>query len=387
MCSSATVKDSFIEAVKSKPEQAIQINNLVEFIEFVSVINDYFLQIIYRGQADFKWGIESSAYRHFIKTMQKEPTQEDLYKYHSSLVSNSKYLHEENLDNLKKVSDLMFLTYLQHHGAKTNFIDFTENPIVALWFACSDCDEKDGMISWKSAGFESINETKSFEDIFGDETQKIFKFAPPMFDRRIMSQNSVFLFPPHGKIENYQYHKILIPSGSKKNILNSLELIGISKKSLFPDFSGFVEWFDFNGKDRLDVLLEEGNIMESESDLQRALEIYLEAETLGENLFGTADSRQALIYWKIGSVYDDLKNLDLAMQYHTKAMSVRESVFGKNNPETSKSYNSIALQLRQRDRFDEAIDFYNKIEKIRLNHYGLEHPDTASLYNNIGFAY
>ena len=342
----------------------------------------FFLQILYRGQADAKWEIDSSAHRHL-----KKATQEDLYKYHSSLVSNSKYLHEENLDSLKKVSDLMFLTYLQHHGAKTNLIDFTENPLVALWFACSDHDEKDAMVCWTSSEFESISETKSFEDIFGDETQNIFKFMPPLFDRRIMAQYSVFLFPPHGKIESYQYHKIIVPAESKKSILDNLELIGISQKTLFPDFSGFVEWFDYNGKDRLHALLEEGNLIKSTNNLSRALEIYLEAETLGESLFGTEDSRQAVIYWKIGSIYDDLKKLDLAMQYHTKAMSIRESIFGENNPETSKSYNSIAVQLRQRDRFDEAIDFYNRIERIRLTHYGLDHPDTASLYNNIGFMY
>jgi len=382
MDSDIGIKEAFVEAVKTRPEEAVQINSLIEYIEFISAINDLFLQIIYRGQADAEWQVDSSAYRHL-----NEPTQEDLYKYHSSLVSNSKYLHEENLDNLKKVSDLMFLTYLQHHGAKTNLIDFTENPLVALWFACSDYDKKDAVVCWKSAGFESIGESKGFEKIFSDETQKLFKFVPPLFDRRIMAQCSVFLFPPHGKIESYQYHKIIIPAESKKSILCNLELVGISRKTLFPDFSGFVEWFDYNGKDRLSTLLEEGNLMKSQNNLSRALEIYLEAETLGEVLFGTTDSRQALIYSEIGSIYNDLKDLGLALQYHTKAMVIRESVFGENNPETAKSYNGIAMQLRQRDRFDEAIDVYSKVERIRLTHYGSDHPDTASVYNNIGFMY
>ena len=383
-------RESYIESIKTRPEQPIQIYSLSEFFEVVSVINSFFLQILYRGQSDISWEINSSAYRNLLT-----PTQEKLYKYHRSLIASSKYLHEENLDTLKKTSDLMFLTYLQHHGAKTNLIDFTDNPLVALWFACSDFAEKDAVVCWKAAGFEAINESKSLNDIFEDETRSIFKFVPPLFDRRVIAQSSVFLFPPNGKIESHLYRKIIISSGSKKEILDDLGLIGISQKTLFPDFSGFVEWFDYNGKDRLEALLEEGNLLESESrlvggsenKLADALDIYLEAEKIGETVVGETDPRQAILYAKIGSVYDDLKKLDLAMEYHQKALQIREDTYGETNPETAKSYNSIAMQLRQRDEFDMAINYYKKAEAIRLKHFGENHPHTAELYNNIGFLY
>lgn len=41
------------------------------------------------------------------------------------------------------VDDLQLLADLQHYGAPTRLIDFTSNPMTALWFACQDAPDRD----------------------------------------------------------------------------------------------------------------------------------------------------------------------------------------------------------------------------------------------------
>ena len=47
-----------------------------------------------------------------------------------------------------ELCDLELLADLQHYGAATCLIDFTQSPLTALWFACKDEDNlgKDGKV-------------------------------------------------------------------------------------------------------------------------------------------------------------------------------------------------------------------------------------------------
>ena len=100
--------------------------------------------MLYRGLADNNWPVEASGYRR-IKNQERDSP--------SSVFRNSidRLLDNAGLQGFrerqgKKLLDLELLAELQHNGAATCLIDFTADPLVALWFACQRNSEKNGKV-------------------------------------------------------------------------------------------------------------------------------------------------------------------------------------------------------------------------------------------------
>jgi hypothetical protein len=85
-----------------------------------------YTRVIYRGQADKEWEIESSAYR-----VVKNPTEKAFREYHKRLIGGFHNLHDKE-NGVDWDNDITLLAHLQHSGAKTGLIDYTHNPLVSL---------------------------------------------------------------------------------------------------------------------------------------------------------------------------------------------------------------------------------------------------------------
>ena len=93
--------------------------------------------LIFRGQANRRWPLNSSADRR----LQEQDTAPSLSEYLTkSLIEPARlegYAHRQD----KELNDLELLAALQHQGAATCLVDFTFNFHIALWFACQDDSE------------------------------------------------------------------------------------------------------------------------------------------------------------------------------------------------------------------------------------------------------
>lgn len=117
------------------------------------------------------------------------------------------------------------IALMQHYGLPTRFLDFSRNPLIALWFACQyDGTEEtadgavyvalsDGMISKKSieiicnfaisknTGYMGINlesiisqeELRHYLFIVAMQRQQLFFIEAPAVDQREKNQQSIFL--------------------------------------------------------------------------------------------------------------------------------------------------------------------------------------------------
>ncbi len=97
--------------------------------------------LAYRGQRKAHWLLQSAAPRRLTRQWGQDvihgPEFSDQYiAYHHGILLSPAREHGFGVENGREVSDLQLLAKLQHFGAATGLLDFTWNPLAALWFAC-----------------------------------------------------------------------------------------------------------------------------------------------------------------------------------------------------------------------------------------------------------
>ena len=146
---------------------------------FLSKIGEVSSKYVFRGQADSNWKLHSAATRRLIKHFyDDESVIEASYfsqmhlVYHRAVLLNLARNYGFGNDYGHKISDLQLLEKLQHFGAATGLLDFTRDPLVALWFACErdHCDGNVFMLDLTDrANFQQITmreDSLSAEEIF-----------------------------------------------------------------------------------------------------------------------------------------------------------------------------------------------------------------------------
>ena len=339
------------EQGKEESEQQEQKPNRVQ----VSTVDEYLAEIkgalsgdyIYRGQSNSAWPVNAAAIRR-IKTPPSELIENLLLSYSVQIVNDVKMRFPIDV---KDLSDLEIMAKIQHFKGATGLIDFTADPLTALWFACFENENEDGAVYMLNMA-EDIKPIKNYDtvqkktvkDFFGKN--KLWDWRPPNIEARIISQNSWFVF---GKatIPPYQFTKILtIKEEDKKPILDALSRLNVTEENLFNDFYGFAE---INGSRRT-------------YDHRRLLEYYDEAIK--------SKPTDAEAYFSRGNVKTALKNYPDAIADYDQAIEL--------NPQLAMAYNNRGFAKAALENYQDAIADYN--QAIKLN------PQFAMFYYNRGIA-
>ena len=217
------------------------ITNIDEFIAWTRQLTGRLL--VYRGLGDINFEVSASAYRRLTASSKGYLPPVLFENYIRQLLSDAG-LRGLRREQGNKHSDLEMLSDLQHQGAATCLIDFTTNPLIALWFAVREKPELPGKVVAMATENADLFSTVNISDIEKPIEEflhgsKLWKWVPSHMSNRILAQQSVFVFG-RGKIDERWYKKIVIESSSKKNIRKDLrDIFGINEQHLFSDFTGF----------------------------------------------------------------------------------------------------------------------------------------------------
>ena len=325
--------------------------------------------LVYRGLCDDSFEVSATAYRRLTESQKKSPSPALIENYIKQL------LNDAGLRGLRRVqdrsfSDLELLSELQHHGAATCLIDFTTNPLIALWFACREKPERPGKVVAMATDNTDFFSTVSFSDLEKSiekflHENKLWKWEPGLVSNRILTQQSVFVFG-RGKIEERYYEKIAIDSRSKEIIRNLLrEKFGITEQHIFSDFTGFAL---SNAPDRpysdntLDHYLNLGIEFSLRNDFQNAIDTCNRAIDLYPD--------DSMLYFVRGNAKCNLGNYQEGITDYDKATKI--------SPRFTYAYNNRGNAKCALGYHKDGIADYDKAIEIT--------PQHADAYNNRGIA-
>lgn len=172
------------------PHLTFQVDSVVEYLQIVNMLSttkrEDFVnsEIIYRGMADKDWKLLPSLGRYGDLS--------DGQEY--NLVNNFLALRPEAFQNLN--SNFEILSKMQHYELPTRLLDFTTNPLIALFFACSElANKKDARIVCHRAYVEIsknpiIETICGFYNYFTQEDIKLddLKISPQVYLRKLYYQ-------------------------------------------------------------------------------------------------------------------------------------------------------------------------------------------------------
>lgn len=282
------------------------INTLEEYVKEIIGINNslyddvlnnkltHCYSLLFRGQSDKDFELIPAIARGGTVTKGYIHTNYKLLDEERNLIEMAKYKKPEIFN--RNMNPIELLSMLQHYGIPTRLLDLTKNSLVALYFACSGCPDKDGevfvfkhderdvtqypIVNGIADSYRFSNTTINYLSLFHDDiveqpyfleqrrsikclddtdekkeywikeccSAPVITYAPNNLVRQTMQSGMYLLFPntikdnyflneiqPLPKNHEMILDRLIINKEVKSKILSQLELFGVDEERLFFD--------------------------------------------------------------------------------------------------------------------------------------------------------
>lgn len=229
----------------------METRELTHFAPLFDVCREVLDPWLFRGQKNSAWRIVPSLYRYAKHGKNNS-------KFYERIERESVELFFYKAGHLIKDRRRGFLynrVIAQHFGVPTRLLDWTRDPLIALYFAVEDAYENqtdDGAVFFVGNIGLIENGSRIGNEIFG--MSRLFRIDPPFIDTRVIAQRSAFTihreeftgdsYTPidnRDAVGNEKLIKFVIPSKLKFNFRESLKEFGVTRETVYPELENYSE--------------------------------------------------------------------------------------------------------------------------------------------------